>query len=228
MGKRGKLIVIDGIDGSGKTLQTGILLDRLDRDGYDSETLDFPQYDNNFFGKLVGRYLNGEFGTAGEVHPVLASCLYAFDRRESSPRIREWLEKGKVVVMNRYVSANMGHQGGKLRGKEREEFLEFLDEMEYRVLKIPRPDLNILLKLNPETAQKLVDRKKRRSYTQERRDIHERDMRHLENTLECFLEIAENNPETWKVVDCNSEEGILSPEEIHEGVWGYVWKVLTK
>jgi len=229
--KRGKLIVIEGIDGSGKTLQTKMLLRRLKREGHDTATIDFPQYEKNFFGGLVARYLRGEFGTATEIHPGLVSVIYACDRWESAPQIKQWLDSGKVIVANRYVSANMGHQGGKLKEpEERTRFLRELEKMEYEVFKVPRPDLVILLKLRPEIAQRLIDKKDKRHYTKQKRDAHEASLSHLENTLECFLEIAKQNPDTWKVIDCNNclSGGVLSPKIIRRRIWQTVKHILNK
>jgi len=143
---KGKLIVIDGIDGAGKATQTKLLIKRLKKEGHKTATLDFPQYYNNFFGKLIGRFQNGEFGDAPTTNPYLASVLYAADRWESKSKIEKQLKERRIVVLDRYVSANQIHQGGKILGaKEKKNFLDFLEEMEVKIFKIPKPDEIIFL-----------------------------------------------------------------------------------
>lgn len=110
----GKLIVIDGIDGAGKATQTKLLIERLRETGYKTATLDFPQYYNNFFGHLIGRFQNNEFGDAPTASPYLASVLYAADRWETKEKIEKWLEEGRIVILDRYASSNQIHQGGKI------------------------------------------------------------------------------------------------------------------
>ena len=223
--KRGKLLVIDGIDGSGKATQASLLTKRLRQEGYEVETLDFPQYYNNFFGSIIGKYLRGEFDQSIQINPYIASILYAADRWESSPLLSKWLSSGKIVVLDRYVSANMGHQGSKIKEQEkRAEFLKWLEEMEFKIYKIARPDLNILLHLKPEIAQILVDKKSTREYTKgKKKDSHESDIEYLKSTSECFLDIAKNS-QAWKIIDCNAQDGtsILPIEDIHEKVWKIV------
>ena len=104
--KKGKLIVLDGSDGSGKATQTRFLLARLKKEGYRVKTLDFPQYEKNFFGKLIGECLVGDYGDFVKIDPHIGSVLYAADRYESKPVIERWLKQGFVVVLDRYVSSN--------------------------------------------------------------------------------------------------------------------------
>ena len=200
--KRGKFIVIDGIDGSGKATQTKLLAERLRKEGFNVETFDFPQYYNNFFGSLVGRFLKGEFGDPSTINPHMASVLYAADRWEAKHKIEKWIEEGKIVLIDRYTSANMGHQGGKIKDlAERENFLKWLEKMEFEVFKIPIPDLNIFLHLKPEVAQLLIDKKNARAYTGgSKRDAAEASIDHLRNSLDSFLGIAKTNPNKWKIV----------------------------
>ena len=123
--KKGFFIVIDGTDGSGKATQTKLLAEKLKKSGRKVKTIDFPQYENNFFGKMVGRYLSGEFGKSSEVSPYLASILYAGDRFEEKETIEKWLNEGFVVIADRYASSNQIHQGGKISNSaKRKEFLD--------------------------------------------------------------------------------------------------------
>lgn len=222
----GKLVVIDGTDGSGKATQAGLLLDRLSREGRDAVLADFPQYGkpSAFF---VEKYLRGEYGTADVVGPYRASVLYALDRYDASFAIRTWKEEGKIIVSNRYVSSNMGHQAGKIADKEeREKFLSWLKDFEYNMLQIPKPDVNILLYVPAEIGQALVDKKGERAYTQgKKRDIHEADIEHLRHASEAYLEVAAR--EGWKVIHCMHEKKaeLRSIEEIHEEIYSYLGEV---
>src|SRR6266403_2732213 len=140
---RGKFIVIDGTDGSGKTTQFKLLQDTLQAEGYEVETTDFPQYGKKSAG-LVEEYLNGKYGN--EVNPYASSIFYAVDRFDASKQMQEWLDQGKIILSNRYVLASAGHQGGKIEDKdERVKFFRWLNNLEYKIFGIPQPDLNIIL-----------------------------------------------------------------------------------
>ena len=221
--KRGKFIVIEGIDGSGKATQTKLLIKRLKKEGRKTATLDFPQYYNNFFGKMTGRYLAGEFGTADEVSPYLASVLYALDRWESKDFILKQLAVGKIVVCDRYASSNIIHQGGKIKPqKKRGELIKWLEKMEFDVLKISKPDLIIYLDVPHDVGQKLVDKKDQREYIKGRkRDIHERDSNHLKNARSQALRMVKQN-KNWIKINCLKNGRLLNPEEIGDLVWGAV------
>lgn len=220
---QGKLIVIDGTDGSGKATHAGLLLDRLSREGKEAKLADFPQYGqpSAFF---VEKYLRGEYGSLDAVDAYKASVFYALDRYDASFHLRKWLDEGMVVISNRYVSSNMGHQAGKIADPaQREKFLTWLADFEYRMLEIPRPDVNILLFMPPEVGQSLVDQKGDRAYTKgKKRDIHEGDLEHLRHASEAYREVALR--EGWKIISCVKEDGAtLRPiEEIHEELYAYL------
>ena len=138
---KGIFIVIDGTDGSGKTTQLNLLVKRLREQGKEVEVADFPQYNQKSAG-LVEEYLEGKYGTADEVSPYTASVFYAVDRFDASFKMKEQLKQGKIIISNRYVSASMGHQGGKIKdSEERKKYLEWIQNFEYNVMGIPKPDL---------------------------------------------------------------------------------------
>ena len=144
----GKLIVLDGGDGAGKSTQVALLVKQLLADGYKVETLDFPQYTQNTFGALLRECLDGKRGDFMATDARVASTLYAADRFESKPRLEAWLEEGKIVVLDRYVSSNMMHQGAKIKNAdELEAFLGWLDHMEHGVFGLPRPDVILYLEV---------------------------------------------------------------------------------
>ena len=226
---KGKFIVIDGIDGSGKATQAKLLVKRLRKEKYKVATIDFPQYYNNFFGKMTGKYLSGEFGKAHEVSPYLASVLYALDRWESKDIISEKIKKGEVVVCDRYASANMIHQGGKIKQKKkREELIKWLDKMEFDVFKIPKPDLIIFLDVPYNIGQKLVNKKSRREYIKGKKmDIHEKDSNHLINARKQALKLAKEN-KNWTKINCVKNKKLLNIEDIGDLVWEKIERFFNK
>lgn len=218
-------IVLDGTDGSGKATQTKLLVDRLRDEGYKVEVADFPQYGQKS-AALVEEYLNGKFGTAEEVGPYRASIFYASDRYAASEKIKGWIKEGKIVVANRYVSSNMGHQAGKIKGKEkRDKFLEWLQDLEYNIFQIPKPDFTILLFVPPKIGQKLVDKKGYRDYVGgEKKDIHENDINHLTDAAEAYRYVWDKYG--WTIIDCAPKDKIRTKEDIHREVWSKVKEIL--
>jgi len=216
MYNKGKFIVIDGTDGSGKATQTSLLAERLKAFGFNVEIADFPQYGKKSAG-LVEEYLNGKYGSAEEFGPYRASIFYACDRYDASFQIKRWLSEGKIVISNRYVTANMGHQGGKIKNSmEKKAYFEWLNRMEYEIFGIPKPDINIILHVDAEVAQKLVDAKGNRNYIGgEKRDIHEADLKHLRDAEKVYLEIASFYPD-MQLIECTRQGNIMPKEEINE------------
>ena len=193
--KKGKLIVLDGSDGSGKATQTRFLLARLKKEGYRVKTLDFPQYEKNFFGKLIGECLVGDYGDFVKIDPHIGSVLYAADRYESQPVIERWLKQGFVVVLDRYVSSNQIHQGGKiLHPKRQREFLTWLDTMEHGVFGLPRPDRIIYLDVPTQISQSLLkteDQKRKKVYVSNRKtDLVENDEEYIRLSRDNALKLV--------------------------------------
>jgi len=226
---KGKLIVIDGIDGAGKATQTKILIKRLRKLKHKTATLDFPQYYNNFFGKMTGRFLNGEFGDAPSTNPYLASVLYAADRWETKTKIEKWLKEGRVVILDRYSSSNQIHQGGKiLDPKKRKGFLDWLEEMEFNVFKIPKPDLIIFLNVPYKISKKLLTKKVSRNYIKSaKNDKVEKSRIYQESSYLQSLNLVKkyNN---WIEINCVKNNELLSPEKISTLVWTKLEKFLKK
>jgi dTMP kinase len=213
-------IVIDGTDGSGKGTQTTLLVERLNREGKKAERISFPSYGqpSAFF---VEQYLTGAYGTG--LGPRTASVFYALDRFHQAPRIRALLESGTIVVSDRYVSANKGHQTGKLTDPaERKAFVEWVNAFEYGMMGIPKPDLTVLLHVPAETAHALIAKKEERAYLEggKKRDIHETDIGHLKAAEAAYLELpATDMGERWSLLECTEGEALLSIEAIHERLW---------
>lgn len=224
---KGKLIVLTGIDGSGKTVQTNLLCARLKREGVSVETIDFPQYGKTLFAELVARYLRGEFGSLENVSPYLAATLFAGDRFESKGMLEGWLAEGKVVIANRYVCDNIAHQGVRISGSgvcaEMSQFVDWVARLEHDIYKLPKSDLNILLSIPPSVAFKFVSAKAERAYLEGlKKDIHEENIYYLTNVSKAFHVLATTQP-GWRVVGCADENGVPWNETVvSEKVWACV------
>ena len=229
MAKRGKLIVIDGTDGSGKSTQIALLVNRFKKDGYKVKVVDFPEYYSNFFGKFIGHCLTEQYYNFVRVHPKIASVLYAADRFESKEKIEIWLKKGYIVIADRYVSANQIHQGGKISNvKKRQAFIKWLDEMEYKVFKIPRPDVVFYLNLSlPFILQLIKERNKetKRSYVGKKKDIVEGDIEYLTNSHKSAVWLAKTQTE-FVQIECTAKSVLRTREDIHEEVYKKVKKII--
>lgn len=229
--KKGVLIVIDGNDGSGKATQTSLLVARLQKEDFSVKKIDFPRYEENFFGTLIGECVRGEHGDFSSVDPKIASVLYAADRFETSILLTSWLSKGYVVIADRYVSANQIHQGGKIIDtKERRSFLEWLHHMEHVVFKIPKPDLVVYLSVPVAVSMarlqkaELVHKKK---YLKGSKDVLEDNIHYLKNSKSGADWLAKIDA-SWKKVECCPKGKNLLPEEVHHEVYKIVDEFLKK
>lgn len=217
MATRGKLIALEGIDGSGKQTQLDLLARELEARGQATFRISFPRYES-LFGKLVGQYLNGEFGALNAVDPHLSALLYAGDRFEAKPEVDEALSSGKIVLADRYVGSNFAHQTARVPAEQREEFLAWLRRLEYGLYALPTEDLVVYLRVPVSEAHHLVGLKSTRAYTNLKRDIQEADLQHLEQTAAIYDRLA--TEANWARIDCiNAASGALyPPEEIHRAV----------
>lgn len=226
--KEGLFLVIEGTNGSGKGTQFNRLVDRLKNSGYDVETFDFPQYESpsSYF---ITRYLNGHYGTAEEVGPYTGSIFFALDRYEAAPRIKEALKNGKVVLANRFTASNMAHQGTKFDSdEERNGYFMWLEAIEFKMLGIPRPDMSVVLRVPAEIAQKLVDQKEARSYTDKKRDLHEADLGHMQKSVKVYDDLCRLFPEDFKLLDCVRSNKLMSIEEVEQLIWETVKPLLPE
>lgn len=213
--RKGKLIVIDGGDGSGKTSQSSLLITYLSSQGVPVKGFDFPRYYSSFHGKIAGRFLAGEFGS--DVSPYLASLAYALDRASAKEEMDAWLSHGGVIVSNRYATSNMAHQGARLPEGERDEFIDWIDELEYKIHKIPREDIVIYLHVPWGIGMELTKKKGGRAYLGNKQDILEADQKHRQEAESMYLSLARKRKK-WAVVEC-VEGGIMLPkEEIHKKI----------
>lgn len=214
--KQGRFIVIEGSDGSGKGTQFKIVTEKLRAAGHDIATYDFPQYDklSSYF---VQEYLNGNYGTAEELGAYKPSLFFALDRFEAAKSIRADLAAGKVVLSNRFIGANLAHQGQKISDDaERTKYYDWLYDLEFNILGIPKPDISIVLLVPAETAQKLVDQKEARSYTDKKRDIHEADLNHLKRAVAAYEKLCVQFPGDFQAIECVKNGELQSIEVVTE------------
>ncbi|MEX2028302.1 MAG: thymidylate kinase [Candidatus Curtissbacteria bacterium] len=213
---KGRLVVFEGTDGSGKTTQAELLLKYLRKNKIPNAYISFPRYEESMWGKMVRRFLNGEFGKIGEVDPYFASMLYAGDRASAAPKIRRWLSEGKVVVCNRYVGSNIGHMAAKFRkADDRQKYTDWLENLEYKENGIPKEDVVVLLQVPPIVSRRLMKDRKL--------DIHEKDQKYQEEVYWAYDFVA-GLKKHWIKVDCTGGGKILDPDEIHQKVLGALAK----
>ncbi len=223
---RGKLIAIEGTDGSGKGTQVAKLYQRLIDAGYDVVTFSFPRYDepSSFF---LREYLTGGFGEAGKINPYRASLFYSLDRFAASQELNLALERGQLVLCDRYIGSNMAHQGSKLKTvSEQLAYLAWLDHLEYEILGIPRVDLNLILSIPATISMKLIEQKAARKYLQGgKTDQHEQDLSHLRQTERVYRYLGRLFP-NWKEIRCVDKGELLSIEQVSELIWKHVQPVI--
>ena len=215
----GKLIVIEGTDGSGKSTQFKLLTQRLEAEEYTFQKLVFPQYSEPS-SALIKMYLGGEFGlNPSDVNAYAASSFYAVDRYASYKKVwGKWYEEGGLVVSDRYTTSNAVHQASKETGEKQKEFLKWLYDFEYNQLGLPCPDLVIYLDVPTEYTEKLL--RHREQDTNTKADIHEQDMSYLATCRKTGRTAAEYYG--WRVIHCVKDGAMRSIEDIHEEIYGYV------
>ncbi len=221
MVSRGKFIAIEGIDGSGKRTQIDLLSRALDARGVAHVRYSFPRYESTF-GRLVARYLNGEFGRLEAVDAHFSALLFAGDRFECKAELEAALAGGNTVLADRYIGSNLAHQTARVGPQRREEFLSWLKRLEYGIYSLPVEDLVIYLRLPAVEAHRLVELKAAREYTDLRRDLHEADLKHLEQAALVYDRLA--TEPNWVTVDCFEPESgeLRPPEAVHRAVMAAV------
>ncbi|MBZ5527198.1 MAG: thymidylate kinase [Acidobacteriia bacterium] len=222
----GKLIAVEGIDGSGKRTQVDLLAQALTTRGHAVTSIGFPNY-SSWFGKMVAQFLNGEFGPLETVDPHFTALLYAGDRYESKPFIESALAQGSIVLADRYIGSNLAHQTARAPREKRAAFIAWIEHLEYTIYALPREARVLYLRVPPRQAQELIARKAERAYTAARHDLQEASIRHLEAALSVYDELAQRS--NWTRIECYDEAGaaMRSPEDIAREVLAAVEPVLA-
>ena len=219
----GKLIVIEGTDGSGKSTQFRLMSQRLEEDGVSFKHIVFPRYKEES-SALIRMYLGGQFGTnPKDVNAYAASSFYAVDRYASYKMDwGQWYEEGGVVLSDRYTTSNAVHQASKEQGENRQAFLKWLYDFEYDKLGLPRPDLTIYLDVPTDFTEKML--RGREAATNTSADIHEKDMTYLATCRESGREAARFYG--WTVIQCVKDGQMRSIEDIHNEIYAAVRQCL--
>jgi dTMP kinase len=222
----GRLIAIEGIDGSGKRTQLDLLEKSLQAAGIPVHSTGFPRYDS-WFGKMVGQFLNGELGSLESVDPHFTALLYAGDRFEAKSSIEGALDEGKIVLIDRYIGSNLAHQTARVAPDKREDFRCWIRHLEYEIYNLPREDRTIYLRVPPGEAQKLVNLKAERTYTAAKRDLLEASLRHLQDAADMYDLLSRDAP--WITIQCfdSPRNAIRPPQDIAQEVWAAVQPVIT-
>lgn len=212
------LIVLEGLDGAGKSTQVKKLRNYLEKKSGSLEYIHFPRYDSPVYGGLIGKFLRGGFGSLDNVHPQLVALLFAEDRHGAAPAIRKALSEGKTVLLDRYVYSNIAYQCSKLSDEgEVQELRDWIFDTEYHGFDIPRPDLNIFLDVPISFVQKSLSADRvgdNREYLEGSRDIHEADIEFQKKVREMYRDQARRD-KSFIAVDCSDEYGMmLPPDEI--------------
>jgi len=209
----GKIIVFEGIDGSGKSTQARLLAKKLQKKGFNAELLKFPQY-NTFFGKIIKSYLLGKFGGINSIPTEVCALLYSLDKYSAKNYLEEKLSKGKIIVLDRYIASNAAHQGAKISNpKKQKDFLKWTLEVES---KLPQPAITFFLDIPPKTTTKLMKGKPS--------DIHEDNFSYLSKVYSVYKKLSKQK--NWKTIKCFENGKLKTVKEIQKLVLEEAEKIL--
>lgn len=212
---KGKLIVFEGMDGSGKATQSKMLFDKLVELGYKVRKVSFPDYDDDS-SALVKMYLGGEFGDKPDsVNCYAASAFFAVDRVASY--LKKWrtaLDDGEIVLLDRYTTSNMVHQTSKLPCEEWDTYLDWLCDFEFKKMGLPAPDLAFYLRVTADVSQRMLE--KRYQNDESKKDIHEKDVEYLHNCEKSGMYAAKKFG--WKIIECLDGDSLRPVDDIHSEI----------
>jgi len=215
-----QFLVIEGLDGSGKSTQLGLLRDHLEHRDIPYRYLHFPRLEEGIYGKLVARFLRGEMGANDQVDPYLVALIFAGDRADAADQIRSWMDENRLVIVDRYVYSNIAFQCAKLDSPDKRKMLrEWILELEFGYNRLPRPDLSLFLDVPFEfTRRQLIQARQGhdRTYLKGEKDIHEENIGFQERVRQEYLSL-QKEAHDLKIIDCmDSGGGMRSPESISE------------
>ena len=220
---QGKLIIMEGIDGSGKSTQYKILRERLAAEGKEFRSIVFPRYSEES-SALIRAYLGGQFGDRpGDVNPYAASTFFAVDRFASfKTDWGDYYKQGGLVLADRYTTSNACHQGSKVPPEERQQYLDWLYDFEFRLMELPKPDLVLYLDIDIAVSRRLMEHRQNDTHTSA--DIHEKDLAYLAECLDAGRYAADHYG--WKRIRCVDAGEMRSVEDIHEDIYRAVMQIL--
>ncbi len=216
------IVVFEGIDGAGKTTQMKLLVNWLEKEkGKKTKVFDFPNYVQSPFGKIIGKFLNGDFGDPLTIDPYQTAILYAGDRHYQKNEIINAVKEGEIVIINRYVPSNLAYCCAKQRmmneQSDKQDLIKFIENLEYNLLELPRPDLVLLLDVEINTAAKQIDMKEERDYLKD--SATTKDKYEASTTLQTvvkqeYVNLAYDNQLSWSLIETNNK----TIEEIHANI----------
>jgi len=226
MASNGLFLTIEGIDSSGKETQAKRLVDKLKEKFDNVKYVEFPTYDSNF-GQLVGRYLRGDYGKIEDMPKEIVSLLFALDRYQYQQEFEKFLQEGGILVANRYSQSNYAFQAAKCSAETRDEFLQWITEVESR---LPQPDRVLLLDVPPRIARKLLKNRKKQKYLENETDnvdIHEENLKLQQQVAQVYRRLQANR-DHWLQIDATENGRLLSIEEIENKIWSAVVDILKE
>ena len=215
-----RFLVIEGLDGSGKSTQLKLLREHLEQNAVPYKYLHFPRLEEGIYGELIARFLRGEMGANDQVDPYLVALIYAGDRADASSQIRQWMKEGNLVIMDRYVYSNIAFQCAKLSSREEQDRLrDWILEFEFGYNCLPRPDLNLYLNVPFEFTRRQLNLARDgvdRAYLKGERDIHEEDLDFQEQVQQVYLSL-QRHVDDLEIIDCmDTDGGMRSPGDISD------------
>ena len=223
---KGKLIVVEGVDSSGKATHTQKLYERLLNEGYSVRKVEFPNY-NSESSALIKMYLNGEFGSdPDDINPYIASTFYAVDRYASYKK--EWgtfYKNGGIIVSDRYVTSNIIHQAAKIKNlSEKDNYLDWLWDLEFNKFRLPVPDCVVFLDMPYSYCESLMEKRDNKFTGKKQKDIHERNTQYLSSVYENAIDLS--NRYKWERINCIKDGQIRTIVDIHEEIYSKIAKIL--
>jgi dTMP kinase len=216
------LITIEGLDGAGKNTHAKALIKRLEDTGYTTDLFSFPRYGQTEFSTLISDYLNGRLGTLDQIDPHFAALLFACERLESAPALIESLASRDVVVVDRYVESNAAYQSAKLSPAQRSAFIDWIRKVEYRIFRLPPPDLILFLDVPLNLSERRVMKHGRRAHSTGP-DIHERNRAYLERCRDTYKQMMQVDGSRWFNISCvDHESGVRPIAETADRIWDVV------
>lgn len=224
------LVAIEGIDAAGKNTQSRLLKAKAEDAGLSAEVLSFPRYGETHFSPSIANYLNGEFGALESIDPHFPALLYAGDRFESRALITQLSQSYDLLIIDRYVASNVAYQSARVKQAHREDFIDWLATIEYKVYGLPKADLTVFLDLPVETATEMLQTKKQRSYTDKTADIHEKNGAYLGSCREVYHSLSSMNfGGQWLRIECAYPDGRMRDKsDICNSIWNGLGQLARK